>query len=134
MCALNLEEYDDFQYRLLSKISGEPGISATKLYPAIKVARSTLDEAIVLLMKDGLIERSEPENPRRRGKYSITAIGTERLELLRGPFHERRQSELDAMSQEVEMMEQSLAAYRGGPSSGQEAPSETPSVWRQEEM
>lgn len=130
MCGLNLEDHDDFQYRLLSKISGEPGISSTKLYPAVRVAKSTLDEAIVLLVKDGLIERSEPENPRRQGKYSITAFGSERLELLRGPFMARRQSDLDAMSEEVEIMTRSLSARRSGSALGYEGPNRTPDVWQ----
>lgn len=130
MCALNLEDHDDFHYRILRKISEQPGISATKLYPAVAVAKSNLDEAIAVLLKAGLIEASLPGSARRPSKYSITTVGAEHLAVLRGPFLERRQSDLDAMSEDVEMLGRSLAACRGNSNLGYQSQSEMLGAWQ----
>lgn len=77
------------------------------IHAVVPAQKSAIERIMAVMLNDQLIERSKAN---RFWTYSVTTKGVERLEMLRNDFFERRQSELNLISKEVDALELSIAS------------------------
>lgn len=109
MTCVEFESHSDLLVRILTKLYRQPRITKAMIHAVVPAQKSAIERIMAVMLNENLIERSKAN---RFWTYSVTLKGVDRLEILRSDFFERRQSELNLISKEVDALELSIdSAY-----------------------
>lgn len=76
-------EITSVQYAALVILSHKPGVSQREVCDELDLDRSTIADLVTRMARNGLIERSQSENDKRRKTLRLTPEGQAQLVLLR---------------------------------------------------